>query len=183
MQEDQFISEKRKFQVEEGILIFLLILSLTGVAITDFSPDDGYGYWIIMVFVFAVFAILIAWLQSKHKEGEFKVIVTDQSLHWATSLLVVGGAFLLQKSGHLTPQSAGLVILLILSLATMLDGLRIGWRFSLVGLFLGSSSIIGAFYKSSIWIDLVFAIVIVISTFLWEFWKNKQAKTRATVTA
>jgi len=183
MQEDQFISEKRKFQVEEGILIFLLILSLTDIAITDFSPDDGYGYWIIMVFVFAIFAILIAWLQSKHREGEFKVIVTDQSLHWATSLLVVGGAFLLQKSGHLTPQSACLVILLILSLATMLDGLRIGWRFSLVGLFLGSSSIIGAFYKSSIWIDLVFAIVIVISTFLWEFWKNKQAKTRATVTA
>ena len=53
MQEQPYISEKRKFQVEEGILIFLLILSLTGIAITDFSPDDGYGYWIIMVFVYS----------------------------------------------------------------------------------------------------------------------------------
>ena len=178
MQEDQYISEKRKFQVEEGILIFLLILSLTGISITDFSPDDGYGYWIIMVFVFAIFAILIAWLQSKHREGEFKAIVKDQSLHWATTLLVVGGAFLLQKSNHLTPESAGLVILLLLSLATMLDGLRIGGRFSLVGLFLGSSSVFGAFYAFSIWIDIAIAISIVISTFLWEFWNNKRAKKR-----
>ncbi|MCK4841303.1 MAG: hypothetical protein KAT04_05405 [Methylococcales bacterium] len=174
MQENQYISEQRKFQVEEGILILLLILSLVGIAITAFSPDDGYGYWIIMVFVFASFAILIAWLQSKHKNGEFKEIVKEQSLHWLTSLLVVAGAFLLQKSGQLTAESAGLVILLILSLATMLDGLRIGWHFSLVGLFLGASSVIGAFYQAFIWIDSAIAITIVFLTFLWEFWMNKR---------
>jgi hypothetical protein len=168
-EQEQYISKKRKIQVEEAILVFLLILSLLGITITDFSADDGYGYWIIMVFVFAFFAIFIAWLQSKHKPGEFKEIVKEQSLHWSTSLLVVGGAFLLQKSGQLTPTSAGLVILLLLSLATILDGLRIGWRFSLVGLFLGASSVIGAFYEQFIWIDIVFAVVIVIATFIWEF--------------
>ena len=176
MQEQAFISEKRKFQVEEGILIFLLILSIGGIAITDFSPADGYGYWIIMVFVFGIFAITIAWLQSKHLEGEFKEIVKEQSLHWSTTLLVVGGAFLLQKSGQLTPDSASLVILLLLSLATILDGLRIGWRFSLVGLFLGTSAVVGAFYEKFLWIDIGTAIGIVIVTFIWEYWKNKRAK-------
>ncbi len=175
MQEEQYISEKRKFQVEEGILIFLLMLSLGGIAITDFSPDDGYGYWIIMAFVFAIFAIIIAWLQSKHKEGEFKEIVKHQSLHWFTTLLVVTGVFLLQKSTKLTPESAGLVILLLLSLATMLDGLRIGWRFSLVGLYLGCSSVINAFYDFFLVIDSVIALVIIIATILWEFLMNKRA--------
>jgi len=174
MQENQTISEKVKFHVEEGILILLLILSLTGIAITDFSPDDGYGYWIIMVFVFGLFAIFIAWLQSKHKDGEFKAIVKEQSIHWLISLLVVGGAFLLQKSGQLTEESAGQVILLILALSTMLDGLRIGWRFSIVGLFLGSSSVIGAFYDMFIWIDIAVAIGIVILTFLWHYWMNSK---------
>ena len=175
MQQQPYISEKRKFQVEEGILIFLLILSLSGIAITDFSPDDGFAYWIMMVFVFAIFAITIAWLQSKHQEGEFKEIVKEQSMHWATSLLVVGGAFLLQKADQLTADSASLVILLLLSLATILDGLRIGWRFSLVGLFLGSSAVIGAFYEKFLWIDIAIAIGIVISTFLWKYWINKRA--------
>lgn len=174
METAQFITEKRKFQVEDGILILLLILSLTGIAITNFSPDDGYGYWIIMVFVFGIFAILIGWLQSKHTQSEFQEIVKHQSLHWAISLLVVTGAFLLQKSGQLSPQSAGLVILLLLSLATMLDGLRIGWRFSLVGLFLGSSSVLGGFYEMSIWMDIVLAIAIVAATFGWEYWINKR---------
>ena len=175
MQEQAFISEKRKFQVEEGILIFLLLLSITGIAITDFSPDDGYGYWIIMVFVFAIFAITIAWLQSKHQVGEFKEIVKEQSLHWTTTLIVVGGAFLLQKADQLSADSASLVILLLLSLATILDGLRIGWRFSLVGLFLGTSAVIGAFYEQFLWIDIGTAVGIVILTFLWEYWKNKRA--------
>jgi len=174
MQEDYTLSEKRKFHIEDGILIFLLILSISGVAIMDYSTDDGYGYWIIMVFVFALFAILIAWLQSKHQEGEFADIVKEQSLHWITSLLVVGGAFLLQKSDQLTAESASLVILLLLSLATMLDGLRIGWRFSLVGLYLGASSIIRAFYEPFIWIDSIIAILIVTATFLWEYWMNKR---------
>ncbi|MCF6202298.1 MAG: hypothetical protein L3J59_01310 [Methylococcaceae bacterium] len=96
MHEAQFISGKIKFHAEEGILFFLLILYLAGIAITDYSPDDGY--WLIMVFVFALFA--------------------------------------------------SLVILLLLSLATMLDGLRIGWCFSQVGLYLGISSVIRCFLWS-----------------------------------
>ncbi len=174
MQIDTTISEKRKFQVEEGILILLLILSITGNSISDYSPTDGYGYWLIMVFVFAIFAIIIAWLQSKHKDGDFKDIVKEQSLHWLTTLLVVGGAFLLRTSGQLTADSASLVILLLLCLATILDGLRIGWRFSLVGLFLGSTSIIRAFYEPFMLIDIVIAIFIIVATFLWEYWINKR---------
>ncbi|MCK5829081.1 MAG: hypothetical protein KAH20_02140 [Methylococcales bacterium] len=174
MQEDYSLSEKRKFHIEDAILIFLLILSVTGVAIMDYSTDDGYGYWIIMVFVFALFAILIAWLQSKSQDGDFIKIVKEQSMHWLMSLIVVGGAFLLQKSGQLTAETASLVILLLLSLATMLDGLRIGWRFCLVGLYLGSSSIIRAFYDPFIWIDSIIAITIVVSAFLWEYLMNKR---------
>lgn len=174
MQEKKTIYEKIKLHIEEGILVILLILSLTGIVISDFSPDDGYGYWIIMVLVFAFFAILLAWLQSKHKEGDFTAIIKEQSIHWSCSLLVVGGAFFLHKSGHLTAESAGLVILLILSLSTMLDGLRIGWRFSIVGLFLGSSSVIGAFYEAFLWIDIAIAIVIVIITFSWPYWLNSR---------
>jgi len=174
MQEQPYISDKRKFQVEEGILIFLLVLSVAGITITDFSPDDGFVYWIMMVFVFAIFAITIAWLQSKHQEGEFKEIVKEQSMHWATSLLVVGGAFLLQKADQLTADSSSLVILLLLSLATILDGLRIGWRFSLVGLFLGTSAVVGAFYETFLWIDIAIAVGIVILTFLLEYWLHKR---------
>ena len=87
------------------------MLSLSEIAITVFSPDEVYGYWIIMTFVFAFFAIIITWLQSKHRDGEYKQIVKHHSLHRTTTLLIVFAVFLLQKSTKLTPKSTGLVIL------------------------------------------------------------------------
>ncbi len=175
MQENQLINDQRKFQIEEAILILLLILSLVGNGITDFSPDDGYTYWLIMVVVFGLFAILIAWLQSKkHDVVDFTAILKEQFMHWSASLLIVGGTFLLQKSGQLSEVSASLVILLILSLATILDGIRIGWHFSLVGLFLGISAIVIAYSESFMWINALIAIVIVAATISWEAWITKR---------
>lgn len=172
MAEDTLITERRKFQIEEAILVLLLILSLVGIGINDYSPADGYGYWTIMVFVFALFAIIIGWLQSKHRTDDFKSILLEQSIHWSTSLLVVAGAFLVQRAEGTT--DTGLVTLLILSLATVLDGLRVGWRFSLVGVFLGTSAVIAAYTEHFFWIGLLIAFLIVIATILWEIWIERR---------
>ena len=162
------ISEKRKFQIEEGILIFLLLLSLIGIGITHFSPADGYWYWIIMIFVFAIFAIAIGWLQSKQKDISFNKLLFEQAFHWGSCMLVVGAMFTLLHSDHLTSHNTGLIILLILSLATFLDGQRVGWRFSLVGLFLGISSIIVSHFNHFMWLEIVLVILIVYGTIMWE---------------
>jgi heme exporter protein D len=167
---------QRHFYIEEVILILLLTLSLVGVRITDYSPVDGYGYWIIMVFVFALLAITIAWLQSKHRITDFKKILYEQSWHWLTSLLVVEGVFSLQKTEHLTQENAGLIIMMILAQSTILDGLRVGWRFGLVGIFLGISAIITENTHHFFWIEMIIAVLIVAVTIIIEVWQRKKAK-------
>lgn len=169
--------DKLKFEVEEGILIFLLLLSLVGVGVTDYAPEDGYWYWIIMIFVFALSSMLMGWIQSKKKSGDFKRLLFEQSVHWGSSLMVVFGAFTILHAGKLTPENTGLVILLILSLSTFLDGLRVGWRFSLTGLFLGVSAIIAAHFQNFMWIELLLAAVIVGSTIAWEIRMHKPTET------
>jgi hypothetical protein len=176
MLEKTEMTAKRRFYVEEAILILLLTLTLVGVWITDYSPVDGYGYWMIMVFVFALLAMTIAWQQSRHRMTDFKKILREQSLHWFTSLLVVEGVFSLQKSEHLTQEDAGLVIMMILAQSTILDGLRVGWRFSLVGIFLGISAIIAANTHHFFWIELIIAILIVAVTILIEVWQERRAQ-------
>ncbi|OYV18934.1 MAG: hypothetical protein CG438_937 [Methylococcaceae bacterium NSP1-1] len=176
MLEKTEMTAKRRFYVEEAILILLLTLTLVGVWITDYSPVDGYGYWMIMVFVFALLAMTIAWQQSRHRMTDFKKIIREQSLHWFTSLLVVEGVFSLQKSEHLTQEDAGLVIMMILAQSTILDGLRVGWRFSLVGIFLGISAIIAANTHHFFWIELIIAILIVAVTILIEVWQERRAQ-------
>lgn len=173
--DSQFVEHRRRFRIEEGIFILLLLLSLLGIGITHFSPEDGYGYWLMMVLVFGLLAVLITWLQAKKTDIDFAAIVKEQTLHWATSLLVVGGAFLLQKSGRLDESSASLVVLLILSLATMLDGIRIGWQFSLVGFFLGACAIIVAYLEQFMLASSLLALAIIACTILWEIWIHKRA--------
>lgn len=171
---NQSISEKRKFQLEEGILIFLLLLSLIGIGITSFSPAEGYWYWIAMIFVFAVSAVVIGWFQSKRKERNFKKLLLEQFFHWGSCMLVVGAMFTLLHSQHLGTNNTGLIILLLLSLATFLDGQRVGWRFSVVGLFLGVSAIIASHFEQFMWIEILLAIFLVAITIMWETWWNRR---------
>jgi cobalamin synthase len=168
-----FISTKRKFQLEEGILIFLLFLSLVGVGISHYSPPDGYGYWIAMIFVFGLFSILIGWLQSKQTDADVRKLLIEQSFHWGSCMLVVAALFTLLHTDHITSDSTGLIMLLILSLATFLDGQRVGWRFSLIGFFLGISAVISAHMSNPMLIEILLAIAIVASTLMWDEWFAK----------
>lgn len=174
MTKDTLITERRRFQIEEAILILLLIFSLIGIAITEYTPADGYGYWLIMVFVFAFSAMLIAWLQSKHRTGDLAAILREQSLHWGASMLIVGAAFLIQHSGRIDPTSAGILISLVLSLSTILDGIRVGWRFSMVGFYLGISAVVTSFFQHSIWIELLIAVTIVVGIIIWEVLQHRR---------
>ncbi|MGR8935193.1 MAG: hypothetical protein ACU837_12500 [Gammaproteobacteria bacterium] len=171
--ESNLITEKRKFQLEEAILILMLILSLIGIGITDYSPADGYWYWIIMIGVFCIAAIFIGWMQSKRHIKDFKKLFLEQIFHWSSSMLIVGAVFSLLHAGRLYPASAGLVIMLVLSLATFLDGLRVGWRFSMNGLFLGVSAVIVGYVERFMWIEILLAVGIVALTFLVDYWRER----------
>ena len=172
---EQSSTPRRYFGIEETVFILLVILSLLGIFITDFSPEDGYGYWLFMVLVFGILSIFVSWLQAKTKENDIGDIVKIQSLHWLHTLVIVLAASLLNKSGQLNDMSASLVILLILALTTMLDGIRIGWQFSLLGFFLAACAIIVAYVEQFIWTCTGLAVVVVICTFLRGFWLNSHA--------
>lgn len=165
------ISARRKRQIEAVILILLLMLSLGGIFINDYAPSDGFGYWVMMVFVFAFFSIILGWLQSQSRPfGEdFVTVLREQALHWLFSLLVVGGASIVLKPEN----NSGLIILLILSLAVVLDGLRVGWRFSVVGIFLGISAVIPTYTQHFFWVELVIVATLITLTIVWSFWLRR----------
>jgi hypothetical protein len=171
IQDEQSSPRHRHFSIEETIFILMVILSLLGIVITDFSRPDGYGYWMSMVVVFGTLAIFVSWMQAKTSDNDFGEIVKEQGLHWLHTLIVVGAASLVIK----TEINASLVILLILSLATMLDGMRIGWQFTLLGFFLATCAIIVAYVEHFILACFGLAVLVVIGTFVWGFWLNRQS--------
>jgi hypothetical protein len=169
-QEFQAWPQKRHFSIEETVFIVMMLLSLLGIVITDFSQHDGYGYWMFMVLVFGILSIFVSWLQAKTRQSDIREIVRIQSLHWLQTLLIVGASSLLNKSGDISEISASLVILLMLALATMLDGMRIGWQFSLLGFFLAACALIVAYVDAFIWACSALALLVVAATLLWGYW-------------
>jgi hypothetical protein len=166
----------RRIGLEEAIFVVLVILSLIGIRITDFSPHDGYGYWLLMVFVFATLSIFVGWLQSRQDKLDISNMIKSQASHWLHTLIVVGAAFLLNKSDQLSETSASLVILLILALSTMLDGYRIGWQFSLLGFFLAGCAIVVAYIERFMLACVVLGVLVVLGSFFWNYWAYKQTE-------
>lgn len=174
MYDDEIMDEtnpaKRHFGIEQTVFILLVLLSLVGIFITDFNPDDGYGYWLLMVFVFGLLSVFVAWLQAKSSDVSFGDIIKAQGMHWLHTIIVVIAATFLNKSGQLTGVSADLVILLILGLSTMLNGFHVGWEFSLLGFFLVGCAVIIGYVHAFMWACIALAVVIVSASFMRAIW-------------
>ncbi|MFM8333126.1 MAG: hypothetical protein ACKN9T_15685 [Candidatus Methylumidiphilus sp.] len=153
--------------VEEVILIIMVIFSLLGIAITDFSPQDAFMYWMTMIFVFGFAAMVAGWHTAKRHydpngEGnEVKELFKVQSLHWLGSLVTVVCLFSFVEAGHMDQQATGLMVLLILALTTYLDGIRIGWRFCLTGIYLAIAAVAANFLENFMPWLLALAVVII----------------------
>lgn len=174
MFDDEIMAEanpgKRHFVLEQIVFILLIVSSLAGIYITNFNPDDGYGYWLLMVFVFGLLSVFVTWLQSKSSEANFGQVLKAQGMHWLHTIIVVIAALFLNKTGQLIGVAADLVILLVLGLSAMLNGYHVGWEFSLLGFFLVGCAIIIGYIPAFIWASVVLAIIIVIASFMRAFW-------------
>lgn len=160
---------KRASSVEDAVLILLIALSLVGVGVTNFSPTDGYWYWMFMIVIFGLISIILAFVEAKRMDGTVvREVVGVQAIHWLGSMLTVFGVFLLLQADRLTYENSGLVILLILALATFIDGIHLGWRFSMAGLFLWLTAVVAAYIDDFMWIVLVLGLGIIMFTLLWE---------------
>lgn len=152
---------KRLFGIYEIILSVLILLSIIGIGITDFSPEDSHRYWFAMVPIFAGACLILEWSRARGKGQKWTTIVRTQLLLWLGLLLAVRLTYLLLQTGRLDNENTGLVILLLLALTTFFAGIHLGWRLFIVGIFLGVALIGAAYLEEFVWMFLIIAIVVV----------------------
>ena len=119
------ITLKRYLGPDGAIMILLVLLAIVGIGITDFSPLLSHWYWLAMVVV------------------------------WLSVLVAVNLVYFLFHSGRLDSENTGLVILLILALATFLAGMSQDWRLCLLGVLLGGALILATYLEEFLWIILM----------------------------
>ncbi len=149
--------------------LLLLVLSVIGVGITDYSPAGAHHYWVFMVLASA-FISMLGGLTRSRNAGEHRSVswVTVQLLHWSACVAAVLIVYSLVHAGRINNADAGLILLLLLALAVFLNGAHAGPYFYLLGIVLGGMTITMAYIERFIWFILVIAVIGLGVAIYWE---------------
>jgi len=148
--------------VEEVVLILLVALSGLGVAINDYSPQSAFRYWLWMAPTFGVISITAAWWRAHRRDESVSNAIWRQVMHWAGVVGAVYLIYLLQRTGRMTNEAAGLGALITVALSTFLAGAHSDWRLMVVGVVLGVTVVGFAILEQLIWIVVLPLLVIII---------------------
>jgi len=154
--EKSFLHGLRVFEI---IFLIFMVLSIIGLGITDISPARSLWYWYAMAPVFACGCLIIEWTRVRTEENRWLSILRTQMLTWAGLLVAVHVVLLLLRSGRLTYESTGLVILLLLALTTFIAGINLGYQVCLFGGFLGLIVLMAAYLEEYVWVLALLMIV------------------------
>jgi hypothetical protein len=159
-------SNLRVLPIQGITLIIMIIFTLTGVAVTDYSPQDAFIYWMVMFAVFGLTSIVAGWHNARlqvllGRQNAVKTLLREQFIHWSGALIIVSALFSFVLAGHMTQEATGLMVMLLLALTTFLDGIRLGWRFCLTGLYLAVAVVAANMLENSLPALLVLAITII----------------------
>jgi hypothetical protein len=92
---------KRYLGPDGVIMILLVLLSIVGIGITDFSPLLSHWYWLAMVVVIGIACIVMDWSRARKKGLNATTIVKKRCLYgsafwsrstWCTSFFTRGAS-------------------------------------------------------------------------------------------
>ncbi len=169
---DSVSARKYHWSMDKVALFTVLMLSILGIGITNFRPLESYRYWGGMTVILAITAIVIGWARSKRIGKPVREMFITQAVHWTATAVTVAGIFLLLNMGRLNYENTGLILLVILGLSTFLDGYRISWSFSLIGVMMFVTGLFGGYLESYVWITLIVLVCVFVIIILLEKYKK-----------
>ena len=165
----------KKKSMERVALAVVFILAMLGVGVTDYAPLQSLNYWGAMAIILALSGLIMGWSKAQHLKQPVLQSLRVQIVHWIATGIAVFGIFLLLKAGRLNYEGTGLVLLVVLGLATFLDGYRLNLFFSLVGVFIFALAIMAAYIEEYLWVLLIVMLILGVIVFFWERHKLKEA--------
>ncbi len=146
----------------------VLLLTLGGLAIADFSASRGLDYWLMMVPIFAAVSVYTGWKRASGQGQAVGWVMARQLLHWGALALAFYLIFLLERTGRLNREDAGLVAMLTLALTTLLAGVHFDWRLAVLGVLVGVAAACAALVEEFFWVLLIPAVLVGVAVILWQ---------------
>lgn len=143
------------WKIRFSIGLVMLVLAFLGMIITDIKLEWAWGYWQVIVPVYAALSIVLSFYLRHMKLRTAVVTIWCEVLHWGG---LIGAVFLiafLVKIGFVSRFQAGVEVLVLLALATFLAGVYFEPVFMLVGLILGLLVMAVALVTQNVYLVLI----------------------------
>lgn len=142
-------------------IVFLVLLALAGLGLTDFAPEKAEWYWVVIL---PVFGLVGMWMTAGHRKEGQKLwpAIRTQVYHWLGFAIAIKLMFLLVHTGTLDRNASGLVALILLFLTTFYSGLLYDKRYLLVSALLAVAVAACSYVDEYMWILLVILAVILL---------------------
>ena len=153
-------------RTDEVVVVAVMVLSMIGVGITDFSPGVSHWFWVIMVPVFGVACTFLGWTQKEHGGPNWTILMRNQIVLWVGLLVAVQLVYLLLHAGRLDNENTGLIILLLLALTVFTSGIQLGWRLCVVGFLLAVALVMATYLEEFTWLFVLLTAVVIAGIYL-----------------
>ncbi|MFT5232720.1 MAG: hypothetical protein ACI9UQ_000742 [Candidatus Krumholzibacteriia bacterium] len=157
---------RRNYPMSRSVFIFLVVLSLGGVAIMDYSVKYGLLYWVAMSVVSGGISVGLAWRHAAESGESAKGHFGRQAFHWLTLIAGLLLVFFLQNAETLAAETSGLMALLMLALTTTLAGVHFHPRLALLGGIQAATFVAAVLTEEFFWILLILILLVVIADIL-----------------
>jgi hypothetical protein len=150
---------RQQFHTRRIVFITLVILSVVGIGVMDYSEKFALWYWLSMAPIFAGASLALTWKTAHQKDATAAQHIRRQLFHWLVLVVALLLVFLMQRFGTLQPATSGLMALLMLAVTCLLAGVHFEWRMAVLGGILTLTFVAGVFVESFFWVLLIVAIV------------------------
>ena len=156
------------------LFCILLALALIGMGLTETTKGGGALYWLIVLWIYALFSLARAWMRAREQHDSVWSEIHLHFFHWLGALVALHIVFLLERNDIMNRDAASDASLVILALSSYLAGLHFERLFVLIGIVLAIMAVVGAFVEQyTLWLIVIPASLIA----AWLFLKGKQART------
>jgi hypothetical protein len=163
---------KQVLKVDAALFIGIVFLALLGVGITNYRIDSAYSYWSYMLVFLAL--LTTAWgIWRSKKLGLLKngKLLYQQAILWGAALVAVAVIYRLRDAGRINVDTTGLLVLLMLTFATFVDGMLVSWKLYVVSALLLLTLLMAAYVGQFLWIITLAAVVLIALVLVFVVWK------------
>ena len=123
------------------IFVLLLVLALSGAAVSEATDSKGWVYWGLLVLIYGGISIGRTWFQLKDQSGRVWPMIRAEVWHWLATLITIKIILIFEIAGVTARGVAADFALLVLALSTFLAGVHFNWTYMLLGVILAVTAL------------------------------------------